>query len=357
MLFYIIRLNQNHMNLKQSLVIATLFSLLGLTSWEMYWRSQGKLPDIDDDKNLWADQRSKVDHLKSDDVVLTGSSRILFNIQIYEWEKATGKLPIQLATVGSSPLPIFRDIVENTSFAGTIVVGVTPGLFFGSIDEKSRPWARPKSKIDHYYKRTYAQKLNHFLSFPFQKNFVFVSAHEEEWADDIDLKSLMKQISVGNRLEKPSRPPFYKFDYIDGNRNNRMSDRTATDTTFAGTVKKVWMSMSGPPKAPQRDSTISFFIKYAQKFTQRGGKIILIQSPASGKVKERELEGFPRKDFWDVLVAKSGLPAIHYEDYEELKGFECPEWSHLSAPDAEKFTISLINILSKENLLTNTKSK
>lgn len=341
------------MNLKHSLVIAALLSLASLTSWEMYWRSQGKLPDIDDDKNLWADQRAKVDRLKSDDVVITGSSRMLFNIQIYEWEKATGKLPLQLATVGSSPLPIFRDIVENTSFAGTLVVGVTPGLFFGSIDEKSRPWTRPQSKIDHYHKRTYAQKLNHFLSFPFQKNFAFVSAHEEEWADDIDLKSLIRQISIGNRLEKPSRPPFYRFDYIDENRNKTMSERTLTDTAFAGSIKKVWMFSSGPPKKPEIDSTVAFFMKYARKFTQRGGKIILIQSPANGKVKERELERFPRKDFWDVLVAKSGLPSIHYEDYDELKGFECPEWSHLSAPDAEKFTNSLVNILTKENLLTN----
>jgi len=345
------------MNLKQSLVITALLSLVGLTSWEMYWRSTGRLPDIDDDKNLWADQRAKVDQLKNNDVITIGSSRVFYNIQIYEWQKITGKMPLQLATVGSSPLPIFRDIVENTAFTGTLLVGVTPGLFFASIDEKSRPWTRPKSKIDHFYKRTYAQKLNHILGLPFQKNFVFVSAHEEEWADDIDLKSLIKRVSIGNRLEKPSRPPFYKFDYTDINRNNRMSERTATDTAFAGTIRKVWMFSSGPPKDPQRDSTISFFMKYASKFIQRGGKIILLQSPASGQVKDRELKRFPRKDFWDVLVAKSGLPAIHYEDYAELKGFECPEWSHLSAGDAEKFTNFLVKILTKENLLTNTKSQ
>jgi len=344
------------MNLKGSLITALVLSFVSILLWEIYWKSNGKVPDIDDDKNLWAEQRAKVDGLTKEDVILTGSSRVLFDIQIYEWQKLTGKMPLQLATVGSTPLPIFRDLVENTEFAGTILVGVTPGLFFSSTDEKSRPWSRPKAKIDHFYKRTYAQKLNHILGLPFQKNFVFVSAHEEEWADDIDLKSLIKRISIGNRLEKPSRPPFYKFDYTDINRNKRMSERTAKDTAFASTVKKVWMFSSGPSKEPQGDSTIAFFMEYAQKFTQRGGKIILVQSPASGQVKERELKRFPRKDFWDVLVAKSGLPAIHYEDYDKLKGFECPEWSHLSAQDADFFTREIVKIMIADGTLSDNKT-
>ncbi|WP_335974669.1 hypothetical protein [Gaetbulibacter jejuensis] len=57
------------MNLKQSLFIAIALSIIAVTSWELYWRSQGKTPDLDDNKDLWAVQRAKVDKLTSNDVV------------------------------------------------------------------------------------------------------------------------------------------------------------------------------------------------------------------------------------------------------------------------------------------------
>jgi hypothetical protein len=37
----------------KSLIIAVVLSILCLTAWELYWRSQGKVPDINDDKELW----------------------------------------------------------------------------------------------------------------------------------------------------------------------------------------------------------------------------------------------------------------------------------------------------------------
>ncbi len=120
------------MYLKQSLIIAITLSVLSLVAWELYWRSQGKIPDLDDDKNLWAVQRAKVEDASENDVLLLGSSRVLFDIQLNEWEKETGVRPIQLACAGSSPLPVFHDIVQNTNFKGTVLVGVTPGLFFST---------------------------------------------------------------------------------------------------------------------------------------------------------------------------------------------------------------------------------
>ncbi len=104
------------MNLKQSIIIAATLCILGVTAWELYWRSQGYFPDMDDDKFLWAQIRAKVDTASEQDVVLVGSSRVLFNIQVHEWEKITGIKPIQLANAGSSPLPTFHDIVEKAFF-------------------------------------------------------------------------------------------------------------------------------------------------------------------------------------------------------------------------------------------------
>lgn len=229
------------MQLKKSLIIAVIISISGLFIWEFIWRTQGKVPDINDDKDLWAVQRAKVKKMDKNDFVLAGSSRILFDIQLDEWEKETGKRPVMLASAGSSPLPVIRDIVENTNFTGTVILGVTPGLFFSTTYPMASPWKRVQSKVDHYYKRTYAQRLNHWSGLPLEKNLAFVSISEEQWFDDIDLRSLLRRIRIGNRTGEKPMPPFRNFSNVSVDRNVRMTERTATDTAFANSIIRVWM--------------------------------------------------------------------------------------------------------------------
>lgn len=344
------------MKLKKTLIIALLLSITGLTAWEIYWRSQGYYPNLNDEKALWALHRSKVENATKDDVVILGASRSYFDIQLNEWEAVTGKTPIQLSSTGSSPLPTFHDIVNNTDFNGTVIVGVSPGLFFSTTYPEAFPWDRPQSKVNHYHDRTYAQRLNYQLSVPLQKNFVFMSADEEEWADDIDLKSLLRQVHFGNRSGKPIQPPFYNFGNLTSDRNMNMTQRTATDTTFANTIKKVWQFFGAGAPPPDKDATMIFFMKDAKKFKEKGGNLILVRCPSSGGVRIGENMGFPRADFWDDLVKQANVKAYHFEDYEKFKNLECPEWSHLSAEDARFFTTELAKIMIKDNVITNQKT-
>ncbi len=99
------------MNFKKSFVIAMILSIIGIASWEAYWRSQGYYPTLNDEKALWAMHRVKVENLTQDDMIVLGSSRAFFDIQLNEWEAATGVQPIQLASTGSSPLPTFHHLM------------------------------------------------------------------------------------------------------------------------------------------------------------------------------------------------------------------------------------------------------
>ncbi|MGJ8592471.1 MAG: hypothetical protein ACSHXF_07980 [Aquaticitalea sp.] len=345
------------MNLKQSLIIAVTLSVISIVAWEFYWRNQGKIPDLDDDKNLWAVQRGKVKHASENDVVLLGSSRVLFDIQLNEWEKESGVRPIQLASAGASPLPIFHDIVNNTDFVGTVVVGVTPGLFFSTTYPEASPWKRAQNRVDYFEDRTYAQRLNHWLSLPLQKNLVLVSTSEEGWSDDIDLKSLLNNLQIGNRTGKPEFPPFYAFQYIEEDRNNPMSERTATDTAFANSVQRVWKAIiTSNTNPPDREGTSNFFVSDAKKFMERGGNLILLRCPSSGWIKGGEDQFLSRAEFWDPLVEASNAKAYYFEDYDQLKDLTCPEWSHLSAPDARYFTTELVKIMKADGALSNSKT-
>lgn len=347
------------MNLKQSLIIAVSLSFISIIAWEFYWRSQGYFPDMDDDKYLWAKTRAKVDTATEDDVVLIGSSRVLFNIQVHQWEALTGIRPIQLANAGATPLPTFHDIVENTDFKGTVIVGVTPPLFFSTTYPQASPWSRAASRSEFYKNRTYAQRLNFGLSIPLQKSMAFICNDEEAWYDDINLKALLKTIELPNRTGKPQEPPFRRFQDIDSYRNVRMKQNMVTDTSFANSIKAVWKSMltSEPkPPPPDKKSTTEFFLKDLEMFRDRGGKVILLRSPSDGFFTELEGMITPRPEFWDELVTKSNAPAIHYQDYDKLKNFKTIEWSHLSATDADIFTKNLVKILLEQDLITNRKT-
>jgi hypothetical protein len=337
------------MNLRQSLVIAALLSLAGLSFWEMYWRSQGFYPSIDDDNALWSIQRAKVDRATKEDVVIVGSSRVMFDIQLYEWEKITGKRPIQLAAGGCSPLPVFHDIVHTSDFNGTILVGVTPGLFFSTTNPKAQPWAWPQSKVDYFHKMTYAQILNHHLSIPLQKSFAFLS--QDEGVDGINLGELIKKIKIEGRVYDPM-PPFHEFADVTEDRNVSMKEQAETDTAYANSIKAVWKFFSaggGPP--PDKSATLKFFLDDLKVFKARGGKVILVRCPSSDFLREHERKITPRTEFWDQLVQQAQVKAYHFEDYPQLQNLSLPEWSHLSAGDAEVFTRELFQIMIKDKAL------
>ncbi|MCB0382172.1 MAG: hypothetical protein KDD05_02365, partial [Psychroserpens sp.] len=64
------------MNLKKSFILAVIMSAIALFIWESYWRTKPEYYTayLEDDRNLWSEQRAKVDDLTSDDVILIGAS-------------------------------------------------------------------------------------------------------------------------------------------------------------------------------------------------------------------------------------------------------------------------------------------
>lgn len=331
------------MNLKKSLWTAVILGFIFVTIWELYVRSIGYVSELDDNKALWAIQRDKVDDLASDDVILLGSSRVHFNVQLNEWEESTGIRPLMLASDGTTPTPIFEEIVNNTNFSGTVLIGVAPVLFF-SEPGKGFMWDRPTKRLKHFYDRTYAQRTNHLLSIPLERSFAFLNASEEEWADDIDLKTLVGNISVGNRLPE-GRPPFNNFGFVDGDRNVTMFEKTKTDTAFANGIIKVWGYGWDRRPGPVLEPVVSYYKPLIAKFKERGGNVIFLRSPSSGGNRERERNDIPRADFWDSFLEQINEPGYHFEDYDSLKHFTCPEESHLFTPDAEIFTKEIVKIL------------
>ena len=340
----------------RAVLLAIALLVILLAAWETFWRMDGYPASPDDNRHLWAENRGKLKHLGAKDHVLIGSSRVLFDIQLDEWEEVTGRRPIQLAIAGGTPTPVFDDIVNNTEFNGTILMGITPFLFFFGAEPGYDFYDHPAGWAEHFHKRTYAQRFNHWMGKPLQRTFAFLENDEDVFYNDLDLKTIINRIPLKGRV--PSMPPFPWFQYLDEDRNITMLEKVTADTAYAGMIKRTWqffISSGDPPDSAVvvavRDEVIRMTIENLEKFRSRGGKVIFIRCPSSDWIRDVENMGFPRENFWDILLEHTGAPGYHFEDYPFMNKYVLPEWSHLATPDAKQFTTDLANQLIKDGVL------
>src|SRR5271165_4751648 len=120
---------------------AAVLALLLLGGWEWHWREFGVTPSYRDDDGLWAIQRRRVDAAGRDATVIVGASRVFFDIQLPVWERLSGRRPIQLAVVGTSPLFALESLADDADFKGRVLVGIAPDVFFSGYEYR-KAWGR-----------------------------------------------------------------------------------------------------------------------------------------------------------------------------------------------------------------------
>jgi sugar phosphate isomerase/epimerase len=70
----------------------------------------------------------------------------------------------------------------------------------------------------------------------------------------------------------------------------------------------------------------------------RGGDVILVRPPSTGKLAELEESKFPRAQAWDRLLAETNTIGFHYADHAATRDLPCVEESHVSRENAAVFT-------------------
>lgn len=346
--------------IKNSTVILTLLITIGtLGTWEIYCRSNQYEANPNDDKDLWAHHRAKLDDQDENDVVVIGASRVMFNFQQDAWEEGTGKKPLMLAAAGSSVMPVMRDVVQNSDFSGTLIVGVTPPLYYVPTSMDVIPFARIQKWVDHYHDQTYADQFNHFIAKnTTQEAFSFLTTSNEVFYNELDLRTLLEQIPFPARI--PGPPKFPILYQVDRNRNVHLMPQITSDEAYVGEVKNFWSAVFQPPPgaAPPpevadkiRQGIINETAELLHQFKARGGNVILVRCPSQDQVREIENKFYPRETYWDELVAAVDAPAYHFEDHAFMQGYDLPEWSHLKTTDARQFTIDFVKQLQEDQNL------
>jgi len=342
------------MNLKKSLLIAIILSAVSLFSWELYWRSKPELfkAVLEDDRYLWAEKRSLVETATHKDVIIIGSSRTGFNFNTHIWEEVQGIKPINLSANGKPPGPFLEDIIENTSFDGTIIIGITPLMWFSA--PNNGRWQDAKIWADHYHNQTYAQKLGYSISKPLQRNLVMLTSSELEFYNDLDLKSLVNTIFIEGRPD--NRFKLNNFSYHDEDRNLFMLPIMISDSSFAKSIQDIWNSFL--PYIPeyevvkdQMPEIFEYYLTLINTFKARGGKIIFVRHKAEEPWNKATKKLLPRDKVWDVFIKKVDCPSYHFEDYEFMSKYTLPDWSHMYVDDAKIYTKDLVNKMIDDGYL------
>lgn len=327
-----------------------LLSIAALGAWEIAARHAGYRPAPNDTADLWAQQRARV---KPDSIVLVGTSRMLFDADLDTLEKGLGSRPVQLALAGSCPFPVLADLAADPAFHGTVIVDIVPAMFLAP--PPSPPYAVSAKALKRTHEWNHAQRWSHSLGLVLEENLAFIKQ------EDLTLGKLLKRLPIPNRPEAqvgPAMPPY--FYSVDRDRRGRMFEQAAVvGSPLQQRVSTGWLPLFTPPPPPsfipaeQFGAMMGHAIEARFRDTQkavaalraRGAKVVFVRLPVTGPLVAQEEKFVPLAAGWDRLVKENGVPAVNFADHADLSAFDCPEWSHLSAPDSVEFTKKLVPYL------------
>jgi hypothetical protein len=318
-----------------------LFALL-LSGWEAYWRAYGVRPGISNSYGLWAIQRRRIDAGEGGATVLVGDSRMFFDLQLPVWQRLDGSRPIQLSFEGTSALVTLEDLAADPQFTGRVLIGIAPQVFFQGF--KYRGGAAAYTR-----KQSPSQRIGQWLSMHLIEPYL---AFDDS---DYALETVLE------RQPWPQRPGKFWFTEVrrlsvtEPDRNTHLWSKVATDLQYRELTRNIWrqdfLPSQDPPPA-KLSKTISEQIaqtaKAVAKLRARGVQVLFVRMPADGEFLAYENRLFPRAKTWDALLAATGSPGIHFQDYPQLQGYSLPEWSHIRQADAERFTAALYGIVTRD---------
>ena len=317
---------------------------LMLAGWEAYWRAWSGAPGYRNSNGEWAEQRRCIDQGEGGSTVLIGSSRVLFDVQLPVWESIAGERPIQLAMEGTSPLPVMEDLAADPNFTGHLLVGVAPDIFFSG-------FAYRGDVVPYFHKQGPSQRSGNWLS----KHLLepFLAFYDPDFA----LATVIKRQAWPTRPGLHGRTTVRRLAVQEADRNSHMWSRLETDPGYRALARSIWaQDFDGPlpgmdtPEKKQKiiDAQIQRAVDAIAKLRARGVQVLFVRPPSAGGYYAFEQKELPRAISWDLLLQRTGAPGIHFEDHLELQGYDAPEWSHLSAAEAKRFTAALVPIIQRD---------
>src|SRR5438309_1040095 len=241
-------------------VVVTIAVIAAITAWELYCRSLGYGPTLNDNEDLWTLWRRRV---QPESIVIIGDSRAWFDVDLDEFQKGLGKRPIQLAMAGCTGLPSWADLADDKNFRRTIICSFVPMLFFAP--PGAPPMERAEKGVKRFHNQTPAQRVSEELGIRLEEHVAFLKP------DDLSLEGLLNQLPIPNRpgaRVPPTFPPYFQTE--DRERRARMWEKCAEPgSSLAKTIQQIWLPLFAPPPPPSYIPKDVFMAKMKEGFEKR----------------------------------------------------------------------------------------
>jgi hypothetical protein len=302
-----------------------LLCILIAGGYEGFLRSQGYVPTIQDDADLWSIQ---YDRVKSSPqaVALLGASRIEFGVDPALLSTELGLPVAMLAVNGKYPLATLRALSEDERYAGLVIVGID------SRGMQRKLWDMQHGELDHYKRRwTLARFIHRTLLTRLQERLVL-------------MRSQFSFVGLGERLLAGGGLPRNDHVLLRADRAGFV-DYHHPDLAWTHAKRVIDLEnyyRDNPPAAPGTWfadlATVSDWIR---RIESRGGRVVFFREPVSGESLQLDETNFPRDRYWDAYARSSPARMIDFRDVSELSAFELPDTSHIDATEVPRLTRAL----------------
>jgi len=321
---------------------------------ELRLAARGYRPAVADSEELWAHERQRAADLGDKALILVGASRIQLDTDLDTLRAATGLEPVQLALDGSSFVPVLRGLADDPRVTGTVIVDFMPR----AVSE----WDKEDAAI--HYEADYERQRNRSSINAQASENVLTRLRARvlrSYADGATpLNSLLKRVLSQDPVEqyllmKPDRSRLADYARVtmpDFYYGRVMLALGREPVLEAGTpISKVESDLRREiaaiePADPERfRARLPDLNALVEKIEARGGRVVLVTFPTSGLVHDIDERHYPRERFWDAFTSGSTGRTLHVDDDARLRGFTCPDGSHLDYRSRPAFTRALADAL------------
>ncbi len=297
-----------------------------IAGFEVFFRQAGFEPSLTDGAGLWCLERSQLRPNSPNEVALLGSSRVQCGLSSSVLAEATSRHPVQLAVAGSLCLPVLEHLSNDPSFVGTVVCELFPGML--ATAKTKHPWpARQAEYVRQYESRSAYSGLETNLRAWVQQSLVSRLPELGFW-------SLIRAIQT-RTLPVPDRARKLTLDRCMLQDASQLPPESLINGQPPSSTDAAIVDQVDPQYFAAMVDRVESLVRRIQ---DRGGSVVFIRMPASGRTRMLEDEMIPRADEWDRFAARTSARCIHYADDRVLSKFSCPDGSHLDARDVPAFT-------------------
>lgn len=319
------------------LLLALLLATAAASSWETWWRHQGHTPLLQDDKDLWAQHRARVEHLNpARSLVVLGASRIQLAFSV-PWLEAQDPpwQAVSLAINGHYPIAVLEDLAENSDYAGTVLVAVDGRGLSHWYQDMSAAWVR-------HYQRDFGpqRRLERRLHSALQSRLVLSGT-------DFNLVRRLR-----GWLDK--QPPAHPYGRLQADRtmaaDYEQADVTGLRAHFVAALAADYAERPAPSIQRWLED-LEPVRRAVERIHRRGGQVVFLRMPTADGHLELDEANYPRAQYWDRLAERVGAHTLYFADDPELAALELPDTSHIDQRDRARFMQILMRLLEEQGVL------